>query len=153
MQDYQWLLNNGIAVAIVAFVGFILWRVLVGSKSTGYQGILIRWANNLAQNVHDHSIEATSEFGKARAQRDTQVSALQLLIESQSPPIGAAFIAARAVHHTAENVDRLVAGMHSDRAAMRELVKMCRLVAARFPEDEQAIDRHCDEIERIIGEA
>jgi hypothetical protein len=153
MGDYQWLFNNGIAVAIVAFVGFVLWRVLVGSKSTGYQGILIRWANNLAQNVHDHSVEATSEFGKARQERSTQVSALQLLVESQSPPIGAAFIAAKAVHHTAENVEQLVAGMHSAKAAMRELTKMCRLVAARFPEDEQAIDRHCDEIERIIGEA
>ena len=153
MHDYQWILNNGIAVAIVCFTGFVLWRVLVGSKATGYQGMLIRWANNLANEVHAHSTEATSEFGKAKSERGTQSNALQLLVESQAPPIGAAFIAAKAVHRTADNVEILVAGLHSAKAAMRELVKMCRLVATRFPELEADIDRHCDEIERIIGEA
>ena len=146
MHDYQWILNNGIAVAIVCFTGFVLWRVLVGSKATGYQGILIRWANGLAQDVHAHATEATAEFGKAKQERSTQVSALQLLVESQTPPIGAAFIAAKAVHATAENVVQL-------RAACLQATKMCRAVATRFPELEADIDRHCDEIERIIGEA
>ena len=145
-MEYQWLLNNGIAVAIVVFVGFVLWRVLVGSKNTGYQGILIRWANNLARNVHDHSTEATSEFGKAKAERSTQISALQLLVESQAPPIGAAFLSAKAVHATAQNVEQQM-------AVMREATKVCRLVARQFPDVEAAIDKHCDEIERIIGNA
>ena len=146
MQDYQWLFNNGIAVAIVAFVGFVLWRVLVGSKATGYQGILIRWANNLAQEANKHQKEVTAEFLNAKKERATQDMALHLLVESQSAPIGAAFIAAKAVHLTA-------AGMDQQMAVIREATKVCRLVAAKFPELEQAIDRHCDEIERIIGEA
>ena len=146
MQDYQWLLNNGIAVAIVVFVGFILWRVLVGSKATGYQGILIRWANNLSRTITAHSMEATSEFGKAKTERSTQIDALQLLVESQAPPIGAAFLSAKAVHATAENVEQQM-------AVMREATKVCRLVAKQFPEVEADIDKHCDEIERIMGEA
>ena len=152
MSEYQWLLSNGLAVAVIVFVGFLLWRVLVGSKATGYQGILIRWANGLAQDGQKHSIEATGEFAKATKDRRTGIDALQLLVESQSPPIGAAFIAAKAVHETAENVGHLITGMRSARAAMREVTQMCRLVAKKLPDLEADIDRHCAEIERIIGE-
>jgi hypothetical protein len=151
MSEYQWLLNNGLAVAVIVFVGFLLWRVLVGSKATGYQGILIRWANGLAQDVQKHATEATGEFAKAAVQHKTGIEALQLLVESQSPPIGAAFIAARTVHETASNVEQLITGMQSAKAAMREVTQMCRLVAKQLPDLEEAIDKHCAEIERIIG--
>jgi hypothetical protein len=151
MSEYQWLLNNGLAVAVVVFIGFVLWRVLVGSKATGYQGILIRWANNLSRDITTHATEATSEFGKAKTERTVQIEDLQLLVENQSPPIGAAFIAARTVHETAANVEQLIIGMQSAKAAMREVTKMCRLVAKQLPDLETDIDRHCAEIERIIG--
>ena len=151
MSEYQWLLNNGLAVAVIVFVGLLMWRVLVGSKATGYQGLLIRWVNSLSQDIKAHSAEATSEFAKGRTERTIQVEALQLLVESQAPPIGAAFIAAKAVHTTAENVERLITGMESAKAAMREVTLMCRLVAKKLPDLEADIDRHCAEIERIIG--
>ena len=144
-------MNNGLAVAVVVFIGVLLWRVLVGSKATGYQGILIRWANGLAQDVQKHALEVTSEFGKASVQHKTGIEALQLLVESQAPPIGAAFIAAKAVHATAENVEQLITGMQSAKAAMREVTQMCRLVARKLPDLEADIDKHCAEIERIIG--
>jgi hypothetical protein len=151
MSEYQWLMNNGLAVGVVVFICFLLWRVLVGTKATGYQGILIRWANGVAQDIRKHSAEATSEFAKGRTERTTQIEALQLLVESQAPPIGAAFIAAKAVHETASNVEHLITGMKSAKAAMKEVTLMCRLVARKLPDLEADIDRHCDEIERIIG--
>jgi hypothetical protein len=77
MSEYQWLLNNGLAVVVVVFLGVLLWRVLVGSKATGYQGILIRWANGLAQDVHKHATEATGEFAKASVQHKTGIEALK----------------------------------------------------------------------------
>ena len=151
MSEYQWLLNNGLAVVVIVFAGLLLWRVLVGTKATGYQGLLIRWAAGLSKDIKTHSVEATSEFGKATAQRSTQIEALTLLVESQSTPIGAAFIAAKAVHTTAENVEHLIMGMKSAKAAMKEVTLMCRLVAKKLPDLEADIDRHCAEIERIIG--
>ena len=151
MSEYQWLLNNGLAVAVVVFIGFLLWRVLVGTKATGYQGMLIRWANALSQDIKKHSAEATDEFAKGRSERTIQVEALTLLVESQKPPIGAAFVAATAVHETAKNVEHLVKGVASAKAAMREITQMCRLVAKKLPDLEEAIDKHCAEIERIIG--
>jgi hypothetical protein len=45
----------------------------------------------------------------------------------------------------------LVKGVASAKAAMREITQMCRLVAKKLPEVKADIDRHCDEIERIIG--
>jgi hypothetical protein len=152
MNEYQWLLNNGLAVAVIVFVGFLLWRVLVGSKASGYQGLLIRWANGLSQDIKKHSAEATNEFAKGTMERTTQIEALQLLVESQAPPIGAAFIAAKAVHETASNVEHLITGMKSAKAAMKEVTLMCRLVAKKLPDLEADIDRHCAEIERIIGD-
>jgi hypothetical protein len=152
MSEYQWLLNNGLAVAVVVFIGFLLWRVLVGTKATGYQGMLIRWANALSQDIKKHSAEATSEFAKGRTERTTQIEALQLLVESQAPPIGAAFIAAKAVHETAANVEHLITGMKSAKAAMREVTLMCRLVAKQLPDLQADINKHCVEIERIIDE-
>ena len=150
-SEYQWLLNNGLAVVVVVFLGFLLWRVLVGSKATGYQGILIHWANNLSRDITTHATEATSEFGRATKDRKVGIDALQLLVESQAPPIGAAFIAAKAVHETAANVEQLITGLQSAKAAMREVTQMCRLVAKKLPDLETDIDRHCEEIERIIG--
>jgi hypothetical protein len=108
MNEYQWLLNNGLAVAVIVFVGFLLWRVLVGSKASGYQGLLIRWANGLSQDIKKHSAEATSEFAKGRTERT--------------------------------------------KAAMKAVTLMCRLVARKLPDLEADIDRHCAEIERIIGD-
>lgn len=146
MEQYQWLANQGIAIVVVAFTGFILYRVLVGSKATGYQGLLIRWANGLHANLEAHARESHDEFGKASVQHVSQIDALQLLVESQSPPIGAAFIAAKAVHRTAENVEQF-------RAASVKQIAIMRLLATQFPDVEKQIDQHCDEIERIIGEA
>lgn len=146
MDQWQWLINQGIAVVVVAFIGLVLWRVLVGSAKTGYQGLLIKWANNLSDRMKDHAAEQT-DFGKIRAREHRkELEALMLLVESQAPPVGAAFIAAKAVHKTAVDVEQL-------RSAVLESMKMCRLIATQFPEVEQAIDKHCDEIERIIGEA
>jgi hypothetical protein len=73
------------------------------------------------------------------------------LVESQSTPIGAAFVAAKAVHETAANVEHLITGMKSAKAAMKEVTLMCRLVAKKLPDLEADIDKHCAEIERIIG--
>jgi hypothetical protein len=150
-NDYQWMLNNGIAVVVMGFFMFVIWRVLVGTKSTGYQGLLIKWANNLSRNITTHAKEATQEFDRATTERGAQISALQLLVESQNPPIGAAFIAAKAVHTTADNVDLLLKEVHSAKAAMMEITKMCRLVATNFPKEQMDIEKHCNEIERIVG--
>jgi len=150
MSDYQWLINNGFAVAIVAFTGFVLYRVLVGSKATGYQGLLIRWANGLSNEIHSHTTEAKSEFDKSTAQHAVQVSALQLLVEANAPPIGAAFIAARTVHETAANVERLITDLTSAKAAMVEITKLSRKVAHKMPDLEADIDQHCEAIERLL---
>ena len=144
--EWQWVINQGMAVALVVFIGFVLWRVLVGTEKTGYQGLLIKWASGLANSMGQHFIDEKERGKEQSVQHCATMSALHLLVESQDTPVGAAFIAAKAVHKTAENVVQL-------RAAMLQATKMCRLVAAKFPELEQDIDRHCDEIERIIGEA
>jgi hypothetical protein len=125
------------------FIGVLLWKVLVGSRSSGYQGLLIKWANNLSRNISIHSKETTKDH-------DAQTNALQLLVESQNPPIGAAFIAAKAVHTTADNVDLLLKKVHSAQEAMMEITKMCRLIAVNFPKEQIDIEKHCDEIERMM---
>ena len=146
MAEWQWLVNNGIALIVLFFIGLILWRVLVGTEKTGYQGVLIKWAQNLSNRVVDHATEATA-FGRQREkEHKLEITALNLLVEAQGPPVGAAFLSARAVHHTAAEVVQL-------RRALLEFMRACRLIATQFPNVEAAIDGHCNEIERIIGES
>ena len=144
MDQWQWLVNQGIAVAVVAFVGFILWRVLVGTEKTGYQGMLVKWAQGLSTRLTTHAAEATALGKQEQKEHALQITALQLLVESQDPPVGAAFLSAKAVHKTAADVVQL-------RKALHEFMKACRLIATQFPVVEVEINRHCDEIERAIG--
>ena len=145
MAEWQWLVNNGIALVVLLFVGFVAWRVLVGTEKTGYQGLLVQWAQNLSKRVVDHAKEATSFGAQREKEHKLEITALQLLVEAQDPPVGAAFLSARAVHHTAAEVFQL-------RRALLEFMRMARLIAAQFPDVQEAIDEHCNEIERIIGE-
>ena len=146
MDQWNWLINQGIAVVVLAFIGVVVWRVLIGSAKTGYQGMLVKWAQGLSDRMGKHAEEQT-DFGKQRAKEHRkELDALMLLVESQAPPVGAAFIAAKAVHKTAADIEQL-------RQSLLVSMKICRLVATQFPEVEQAIDGHCDEIEKIIGEA
>ena len=143
-SEWQWLLNNGIAIAVLVFVGFVMWRVLVGTEKTGYQGVLVKWAQTLSKRVLDHATEAT-ELGRQREkEHKLEITALNLLVEAQDPPVGAAFMSARAVHHTEAEVVQL-------RRALMEFMGACRLIASQFPDVKTAIDAHCDEIERLIG--
>jgi len=145
MSEWQWIVNNGLAVAVVVFVGLVLWRVLVGSEKTGYQGILIRWAQGITDRMGVHFTEQM-EHGKVQdAQHAITLSALHLLVESQNPPVGAAFLSAKAVHKTAHEVEQM-------RKALHEFMKACRLIASQFPDVEQAVIGHCDAIEQIVGE-
>ena len=145
MAEWQWLVNNGIALVVLVFVGLVLWRVLVGSEKTGYQGVFIKWAQSLSKRVADHTT-TIEELGEQRVkEHKLEITALNLLVEAQDPPVGAAFLSARAVHHTAAEVVQL-------RRALLEFMQACRLIATQFPDVEVAIDGHCDEIERIIGE-
>ena len=146
MSEWNWLINNGIAVVVLVFVGAILWRVLVGTEKTGYQGMLVKWAQGLSGRLTEHAKEAATNAKREAKEHSLQITALQLLVESQDPPVGAAFLSAKAVHKTASDVQQL-------RQALREFMGACRLIATQFPAVEQAIDGHCDEIERIIGEA
>ena len=144
-MEWQWIVNNGLAVGALVFVGLILWRVLVGTEKTGYQGLLIRWAQGVTNRMGEHFLEQ-QEFGRQRAkEHKLEITALNLLVEAQDPPVGAAFLSARAVHHTATEVVQL-------RRALLEFMGACRLIASQFPEVEAAINGHCDAIERIIGE-
>ena len=143
-SEWQWLFNNGIAIAVLAFVGFVLWRVLVGTEKTGYQGVLIKWGQGLSKRLSDHATEATN-FGRLREkEHKLEINALNLLVESQDQPVGAAFLSAKAVHRTASEVVQL-------RRALIEFMGACRLIASQFPDVKTAIDAHCDEIERLIG--
>ena len=142
--EWQWVINQGIAVAVVVFVGFVLWRVLVGTEKTGYQGMLIKWAQGLSVRLSEHADEAADRGKQEQKEHATALTALHLLVESQSPPVGAAFIAAKAVHKTAADVEQL-------RKALHEFMGACRLIATQFPVVEAEINTHCDEIEKAIG--
>ena len=144
-MEWQWIVNNGIAVVVLGFIGVVLWRVLVGTEKTGYQGVLVLWAQNLSKKVTEHAKEATATGKREEKEHALQITALNLLVESQDPPVGAAFMSARSVHHTATEVVQL-------RRALLEFMGACRLIASQFPEVEAAINGHCDAIERIIGE-
>ena len=147
MSEWNWLINNGIAVVVLVFIGFILWRVLVGTEKTGYQGVLVKWAQGLSDRVSEHAREVTATGKQEAKEHALQITALQLLVEAQDPPVGAAFLSAKAVHKTASDVQEL-------RKIMREFMQATRLIATQFPEVEQAIGGHCDEIERMTtGEA
>ena len=107
VSEWQWVVNQGVSFAVLAFVGLLLWRVLVGSKGNGYQGLLIKWANGMSDRMLKHAEEQT-EFGSAvKAEHKVIDDALTLLVESERPPIGAAFMAASAVHKTAADVAAL----------------------------------------------
>ena len=41
MDDWKWLFNQGISIVVLGFVGIVLWWVLICTKKTGYQGVLI----------------------------------------------------------------------------------------------------------------
>jgi uncharacterized membrane-anchored protein YhcB (DUF1043 family) len=153
MSEYQWLLNNGIAVVVLLFVGVVLWRVLIGTAKNGYQGVLVKWASSLSEKIEiqgqaqDAHHQKTTELGEVSRQEYKALdNAISLLVESQDPPVGAAFIAAKAVHSTAENVEGL-------RRAVKKAVAICRVIATQYPDVKDEIIRHCDEIERIIAES
>ena len=145
MGDWQWVINNGVAFAVLVFVGVILYRVLVGSKKTGYRGLLVQWADNLSKRIMTHDVAQTEFARKSQEHAAEQDDALRILVEAGEPPKGAAYIAAQAVYATAADVDRL------KRAGVKAS-KVLRLLASKMPEHSDAITSHCDEIERIIGD-
>ena len=144
-MEWNWVLNQSVAIAVLVFVGLVAWRVLVGTAKTGYQGLLIKWAQGLSDRMSAHADEQT-KLGKIREKEHlAEISALQLLVEAQDPPVGAAFLSAKAVHKTAKEVSQL-------QASMIKFMKAFRLIASQFPDVEQAINEHCDEIERIMDD-
>ena len=145
MEQWKWLINQSIAVAVLVFVGIVLWRVLIGTEKTGYQGMLVQWAQGLSGRLKNHADESMKLGRQREREHKLEITALQLLVEAQDPPVGAAFLSARAVHKTAAEVQQL-------RQSLREFMKATRLIATQFPEVQEGVAGHCDEIERIIGE-
>jgi len=145
-SDYQWIVNQGVMFAILVFLGFIAWRALLGHEKTGKKGLLEKWADASLSRLNNHIAEQT-EFGERAAQRgQLQDDALRVLVDSQAPPGGSAYVAAKAVYETAENVEQL-------RAACHQATKICRLMARQYPQIEAAIVSHCEEIERLVKQA
>ena len=139
-----WAGNLGVAFVVIAFMGLVGWRIMFGTKTK--PGLLEKAASEwsahileekqLTQRVKKHDVESR--------ERDVQTSdALHILVQSNEPPIGTAYVAAQAVYKTALQVEQVQSGM-------LQSVKICRLLAKNFPDVEAEIDKHCDEIERIL---
>ena len=140
----------GVPMLILAAVGIALWRITVflgrkffGDERKGTPGLVDNWITDLATRLKRHEDEQTKFGAEVRTTHSAMDTALQLLVESESPPIGAAFVAAKTVHQTAVEVARL-------RGAAMVATKICRVIAQKFPDIEAEIDEHCAEIERII---
>jgi low affinity Fe/Cu permease len=118
MAEWQWLVNGGIAAAVLIVV--VKWLGRTGDKLIDKIIPLIERYVGSTESLHN-SI-------------DKRIVSQQALCETHNAAI---------VGHDKQM-----------RAAAREACKLCREVArSELPRSADTIDRHCTEIERIIGEA
>ena len=149
-MNFEQFSTFGIPMLILAAIGIAIWRIIVflGRKIFGDErydkpGLIEKWINDLAIRLRKHESEQTQLGFESKTKQNSMSSALQLLVESDSPPVGAAFIAAKAVHTTAKEIVKL-------KKSFFHATMICRIIATKFPEIEDEIKKHCDEIEKII---
>lgn len=125
MPEWQWIANFGFAAVVLFFVG--------------------KWLANTADKLIDRLIPLGERYViSTEALHDTlkeNMETQQTLCDTHGT----------LVKSTADAVDK-----HDDsfRSAVRSACQMCRTVSAKeFPGSAAEVDKHCREIERIIGEA
>jgi hypothetical protein len=145
LDEYQWIVNQGVMFVILVFIGYISLRVLLGHEKTGKKGLLERWSDGMIDRFSTHFKEQTTLGDESKTRDGAEAESLRILVASGEPPKGAAYVAAQAVYRTAVNVEQMQQGM-------LQSVKICRIIARQYPDMQAEIVTHCDEIERLIHE-
>jgi hypothetical protein len=174
--DWTMLANLGVPLLILAAVGFAIWkaavyigRQLFGTQDKpGYLGQavadfrefleslvarleLIMAGQQTQQtmcNRHADLMETVSDsLAESSQSQKMSAAALHRLVEIHEKPGG----------HVAEATHEITQNKHDLQRVKKSIVhacEMCRTVAQReFPNSAEEVSRHCDEIEKAIGEA
>ena len=170
-MDWALWFQLGVPMVILAAIGMAIWRTAVfmgkrlfGDGTKDNRGYVDRWfageqkwRNALTERLEQQQelcdkhadclklLDQTLQNGQQIAQNGNAL--LAALVALHEDPGGSVHDAMEIIHET--NVD-----MAKMKRAASRACEMCRVIAnAEFPNSAAKVSEHCDEIERIIGEA
>jgi hypothetical protein len=170
-MDWTIWIQLGVPMVILVAIGIAIWRTaqfmgrrLFGDGTKDNRGYVDRWfageqkwRNALTERLEQQqelcdkhaacleSLDKTLQTGQEIARNGNAL--LAALVALHEDPGGSVHDAMDIIHATSADMGKM------KRAANRAC-EMCRTIAkAEFPNSAAKVSEHCDEIERIIGEA